>query len=195
MSRMKKLHFTITGDAPLLMHNGRLASQDDPYARAMKEISSKRKKVDADYEEMARLEFLGGLYLDENEEPCIPSHVFEACIIGRGGAARKERMGKESAASFWVLDDIPLQYEGPRDPTELWGTKKFVFQALVKVSTSRVTRTRPIFRNWSADVGVEFNSELIDEESVRRWIEVAGEQVGLMDWRPRFGRFSVEWKD
>ena len=195
MSKMKKLHFTITGDAPLLMHNGRLASQDDPYARAMKEISGKRKKTDADYEEMARLEFLGGLYLDENEEPCIPSHVFEACIIGRGGAARKERMGKESAASFWVLEDTPLQYDGPREPAKLWESKKFVFQALVKVQSSRVMRTRPIFKDWSADVGVEFNSELIDEESVRRWVEVAGEQVGLMDWRPRFGRFSVRWQD
>lgn len=192
---MKKLSFTIAGDAPLLMHNGRLAAQDDPYARKMCEITSKRKKVDADYEELARLEFLGGLYLGKNGEPCIPSLVFEACLIGKGGAARKERMGKEAAAALWVLDNAPLIYEGPREPEKLWEDKRFVSQMLVVVRGSRVTRTRPIFREWSADVTLQFNEELLDEKDVRRWVEVAGEQCGLMDWRPRFGRFSVSWHD
>lgn len=195
MTKMKKLHFTITGIAPLLMHNGRLAAQDDPYSRRLSEISSKRKKIDADYEEMAHVEFLGGLYLGENDEPVIPSHVFEACIIGRGGAARKERMGKESAAAFWVIDDMPLQYDGPSTPEELWKDKRFVSQALVRIRNSRITRTRPIFKKWSANVDVEFNTSLLNEDDVRRWIEVAGEQVGLMDWRPRFGRFTVSWYD
>lgn len=177
------------------MHNGRLAAQDDPYARKMKEISSNRKKTDADYEEMARLEFLGGLYLNENDEPCIPGYVFEATIIGRGGAARKERMGKESAAAFWVQEDTPLLYDGPRKPEELWEDKRFVSKALVNIQKNKVTRTRPIFKNWSADITVEFDPSLLNEEDVRRWIEVAGQQVGLMDWRPRYGRFSVEWHD
>ena len=192
---MKKLSFTITGAAPLLMHNGRLADRDDPYARQMTEIHSKRKKTDADYEESARLEFLGGLYLNENEEPCIPGHVFEAAIIGKGGAARMERMGKQSAAAFWVLEDAPLIYDGPRDPQTLWGDKRFISQSLVKVQRNTVKRTRPIFRTWSAKINVEFNNNLLDEADVRRWIEVAGEQVGLMDWRPRFGRFTVQWDD
>jgi len=192
---VKKLNFTIVGIAPLLMHNGRLADRDDPYARKMGEITSKRKKTDADFEELDRLAFLGALYLDENDEPCIPSYVFEACIIGKGGAARKERMGKESAAAFWVLDDAPLKYEGSRIPQELQKNKKFVFEALVNVGQSKVKRIRPIFKQWSADITAEFNENLLDEEAVRRWIEVAGEQVGLMDWRPRFGRFTVEWKD
>lgn len=192
---MQKLHFTITGDAPLLMHNGRLAAQGDPYARKIKEISSKRKKTDADFEEMARLEFLGGLYLNENNEPCIPSLVFEATLIGRGGAARKERMGKEAAAALWVLDDAPLIYEGPKEPEELWEDKQFVSQMLVRIQRSTITRTRPIFREWSAEITVQFNPNLLDEKDVRRWIEVAGEQVGLMDWRPRFGRFGVKWSE
>jgi len=190
---VKKLHFTIVGEAPLLMHNGRLADRDDPYSRKMSEISSKRSKTDADYEELARMEFLGGLYLDENEQPCIPGYVFEACIIGKGGAARKERMGKEAAAAVWVLDDAPLEYDGPRDPQELWQDKRFISQSLVRVQRNTVKRTRPRFKEWQANVTVEFNENLVDETDVRRWIEVAGEQVGLMDWRPRFGRFRVEW--
>ncbi len=190
---MKKLNFTIVGTAPLLMHNGRLADRDDPYSRKMSEITGKRKKTDADYEELDRLSFLGALYLDENEEPCIPSYVFEACIIGKGGAARKERMGKESAAAFWVLEDAPLKYDGPRKPQELQKDKRFISEALVRVSQNKVKRIRPIFKQWSADITVEFDDNLLDEADVRRWIEVAGQQVGIADWRPRYGRFKVEW--
>lgn len=141
------------------------------------------------------MEFLGGLYLNESNEPCIPGFVLEACIISKGGAARKEKMGKESAAAFWCLEDAPLIYDGPKDPEELWKEKQFVFQAMVHIGTSTVKRTRPVFREWSAEITVQFNEQLLDESMVRRWVEVAGEQVGLMDWRPRFGRFSVEWKD
>jgi hypothetical protein len=57
----------------------------------------------------------------------------------------------------------------------------------------KIKRTRPIFREWAADILVEYNDNLLDEEQVKRWVEVAGEQVGLMDWRPRFGRFEVKW--
>lgn len=159
----------------------------------MSEITSKRKKVDADYEELARLEFMGGLYIGEDMHPIIPGYVMEATLIGKGGAARKERLGKEAAAALFVVNDFPLIYEGPKTPKELWADKQFVFQALVTIQRAKIKRTRPIFREWAANILVEFNDNLLDGEQVKRWVEVAGEQVGLMDWRPRFGRFEVKW--
>jgi len=189
---MQTLQFRIQGVSPLLMHNGQTADPMNVWARRMKEITSKRKKVDADYEELARLEWLAGLYLKDGE-PCIPGYVFEAAIIGKGGAARKERMGKDAAAAVWVLKDFPLTYEGPRDPHKLWEVEAFRFQILVNVNGSKVLRTRPMFTDWAAEIEVNFDSELLDEEVVKRWVEVAGSQCGLMDWRPKYGRFSVEW--
>jgi len=191
---MKKLRFTIKGIAPLLMHNGRLADNSDPYVLAMKEVTSKRNKTVADHEELARLEFLGGLYLGENNEPVIPGLVMEASIMGRGGSARMERAGKEAAAALWIVDDSALLYDGPRDPDALWIDKRFVSQALVRIQRATIKRTRPIFREWSAKIVVEFNEKLLNEDDIQRWAQVAGEQVGLMDWRPRFGRFEVVWE-
>jgi hypothetical protein len=192
---VKKLRFTINGAAPLLMHSGRLADGADPYVLKMKEITSRRNKTDADHEELARLEFLGGLYLNDANEPVIPGAVMEACIIGRGGSARMERSGKEASAALWVVEDMPLLYDGPKAPDAMWKDKRFVSQAMVRIQRATVKRTRPIFHDWSADVTVEFNEKLLNEDDVRRWVEVAGEQVGLMDWRPRFGRFTVAWTD
>ena len=188
---MQELSFRIVGVSPLLMHNGRLASPADEYARKMKEISSKRKKTDSDYEELAKLEWFGGLYL-LNKEPCIPAANFEACLIAKGGAARKERMGKEAAAALWVMTDFPLEYDGPRDPYELWEDETFRFQVMVVIAGHRVLRTRPIFEEWAATVSFQFNPDLLNEEVVTRWVSIAGEQSGLGDWRPKFGRFREE---
>ena len=189
---METLRFKIQGISPLLMHNGQTADPANVWSRKMKEITSKRKKVDADYEELARLEWLAGLYLKDNA-PCIPGFVFEAALIGKGSSARKERMGKEAAAAVWVIEDFPLEYDGPADPHELWEVERFRNQSLVRVSQSRVLRTRPFFKEWGATIEVTYDDELIDGETVKRWIEVSGRQVGLMDWRPKFGRFEVEW--
>ena len=106
---IEKLNFRIAGLSPLLMHNGQAADPSNTYARKMKEVSSKRAKTDADYEELAKIEWFAGLYL-VNKEPCIPGYVFEAALIGKGSSARKERMGKEAAASLWVTQDFPLEY-------------------------------------------------------------------------------------
>lgn len=186
-----KLSFRIVGVAPLIMHNGRLANPADKYARAIKEISSKRKKVDADYEEMARLEWLGSLYL-HNGEPCIPSYVLEGVLIGKGGAARKQKMGKQAAAGLFVMEHSPLEYEGPRNPNELWELEEFRFCRLVVVGGSRIMRTRPIFKEWAANVQIEVNPDFVNPEDARLWMKVAGYECGLMDWRPKHGRFEAQ---
>lgn len=187
---IEKLTFRIRGVVPLLMHNGQLANPTNFYSRAMKEISSKRAKTTADYEEMARLEWMGGLYLF-NGEPCIPSYVLEATLIGRGGAARKQKMGKQAAAGLYVTADFPLEYDGPRDPKELWELEEFRLQVLAKVQQSRIVRTRPIFHEWAATVWFEVIPDLVNVADAKLWMAIAGRESGLMDWRPKFGRFEV----
>lgn len=187
---IEKLSYRIRGVAPLIMHNGQLADPANEWTRAVKEISGKRKKTDADYEEMARLEWMGGLYLHEGE-PCIPGYVLEGVLIGKGGAARKQRMGKQAAAGLYALENFPLEYEGPRDPVEMWKDKRFQLRVPVVVNTSRVIRTRPIFNEWAATVAVEVDTELVNVDDVDLWMKIAGKQVGFMDWRPKCGRFEV----
>lgn len=57
---MKTLELILTGVAPLLQHNGQTTDPLNPFSRAMSEISSKRKKTEADHRERDRLEFLAG---------------------------------------------------------------------------------------------------------------------------------------
>ncbi|MBF0307555.1 MAG: hypothetical protein HQL41_18145, partial [Alphaproteobacteria bacterium] len=81
------LRFRIEGTAALLMHNGRLADPLNEYARILKSLASKRVKTDADFEKMAEVEWLGGLWT-WNKEPCIPSAVIEAALVKGAGRRR-----------------------------------------------------------------------------------------------------------
>ncbi len=102
------------------------------------------------------------------------------------------KKGKQAAAGLFVLDNFLLEYDGPTDPSELWEDERFRFRVAVKVQQSKVMRTRPIFDEWAANVQVSFNPDLVDEREVIQWMEVAGREVGLMDWRPKYGRFEME---
>lgn len=188
---MESLKFRITGVSPLIPHNGSMADPLNHYSRAIKEISSKRKKVDADYEEMARLEWYGGLYLKDGV-PCIPGNNLEAALIGRGSAARSQKMGKQAAAALIVPDDYPLEYDGSKDLDELWKDENFRIVSKVRVGTASVMRTRPIFKNWSAIVEVLYVPTSLNEDHICQWMEIAGREVGLCDWRPKYGRFTAE---
>ena len=86
-------------------------------------------------------------------------------------------------------------YEGPRDANELWADGNFAFVAMVKIQQNKVARTRPIFHDWTAEVAVQYSPGIINESDIVRWMDVAGAEVGLMDWRPRYGRFEAEVLD
>ena len=184
------MRFRITGVSPLLMHNGQLADSLNKFSKAMSKVSAKRSKTDADFEEMARLEFLGSLYL-YNGEPCIPGEVIEGGIFGRGGAARKVKKGKLASQGVFCLGPFPLEYEGPRDPKELWEGGEFALRVGASIKGNRIMRTRPKFDKWAATIEIQYNPQVVDERDIVAWMETLGSEVGIMDWRPRFGRFEV----
>lgn len=188
----KTRKYRLTGITPLLMHNGQLAAPGNKWSRLMKEITSKRNKTDADYEELARLEFFGGLYMTQ-DGPIIPAENIKAMLIR---AAKGERMGKDAGAGVMVNEHADLEYDGPRTAQELWDSGDFTHSSLVKIRGSRTTRTRPVFEGWEAIVVVEHEDTFVDAKDLDRWMHDAGVRVGLGDWRPemygRFGRFGVE---
>lgn len=177
-----KIRFTITGTAPLLMHNQRLADPLDPYAKALKVISAKKKKTDEDHEEMARIEFEGGLYFDDSLGPYIPGvNVHRSMVEG----ARMTKRGKDIERALLVLDDVcPLAYKGPRDVKGLYADKRYVSRKSVKVGQARVMRTRPMFAEWTLECEAELDLALLNFEDVQAIAETAGSLAGLGDYRP-----------
>ncbi|MGR0185432.1 hypothetical protein [Azospirillum aestuarii] len=181
------LKFKIIGVSPLLMHNGQLADPLNLFAKSIAEISSKRKKTDADHVEMGRREFYGSLYMSGGR-PCIPGEMMEAVLIA---GAKKEKKGNQAKAGILVENNSPLLYDGPTTAEDLWADERFRLRVPVKVGTAKVMRTRPRFDNWSAEIEVKFLPTMVNAREVKSFLQAAGEQVGIGDWRPRFGRFGV----
>ena len=186
-SGWKTLKLRLTGVSPLILHNGQLADPLNKFSKKIKEISGKRKKVDADHARMAELEFKGGLYVDENSHVILPPEGIEATIVA---GAKKSKEGQVAKAEVYCKKPAILLYEGPQDPEELWKDENFRLTVGVKVNGSRIMRTRPIFKKWAAIVELAFNG--VNAETVINWLKTAGAICGSFDWRPRYGRFQVE---
>lgn len=185
-----ELGFHIKGVAPCVQHNGQLADPLNKWAKALKVVTGKRKKTDEDYAEMARLEFFGGLYVDEQGAPCWPGECIEAMFKA---AARMSKNGKDVERGLWCNGNWPLIYTGPKDPEKMWSSDKFRFTARVKNpgSGSCVMRTRPIFHDWELKFEVQINTDVLNPAQVQEFCKTAGAFVGLSDFRPRYGRFDV----
>jgi hypothetical protein len=184
----KNAQYKLTSLAQLVMHNGQLADPTNRWAKSLKQITSKRNKTDADYEEMARIEFLGGLYLSE-DGPIIPAHAIESTLVN---AAKKRKEGVIAKSGMFCDAHARLEYDGPRIAEELWKDGGFKASNLVRVDRARVMRTRPCFKEWSTVISVTYDDEQLNLATLDEWVKIAGSIIGLLEWRPKFGRFERE---
>lgn len=193
---MKKYQLIGTGTRPLLMHNVRLASPMNAYAKRLKALNSKRSKTDEDRIAMARVEFEGGLYFDDEVGPYIPGQNVLASLIE---GAKIKRWGRKVERGVQVMDFvIPLLYKGPRDIESLWGggdESEFVDIRPVTVQTSKVDRCRPIFRDWAFETELSLDESALDPDDFAEVVQLAGAMAGLGDYRRAYGRFDVELKE
>lgn len=178
----------LTGVAPLVLHNIRLADPMDEFAQRLKEVSGKRKKTESDYLEMSRIEFFGGLYTNEDGRVIIPGVSLEAMIQD---GAKVSKRGKDAKAGVIVEEDPLLIYDGPKDPESLYADKRFVLRAPVRVGPARIIRTRPQFPVWSLQFKVAYLIDVLSKKDLTDALVAAGRLKGLGTWRPRFGRFEV----
>lgn len=183
----KSVRYRLVGDAPLIMHNGQTADPLNEYYKRKARISRKSKKTDADHEEIAQIEMEAGLYVD-TVGPYIPSDNIDAMLVA---AAKKSKEGTLAKSGIYTKDKAYVEYDGPKDVISLVSDHRFRFSRLVCINRHRVPCTRPWFQQWAATVEVMFEDTLVNVENVDRWIAVASTQIGIGDWRPKYGRFCV----
>lgn len=188
---MQKITATLTGIAPLMFHSERLANHRDPLVRDLKKLTALKgkSKTDEVLDQIMRLEWTGGMYLDEGA-PALPSDCLIATLKF---AARKSKRGKDVESSVFTEQAFfPLEYDGPKTLDEMWADGRFLDYRSVGVQGKRIMRARPIFRDWSVLIELVYDEEIINSDDIVEWLRVAGNQIGLCERRPRYGRFTVE---
>ena len=180
----------IKGVRPLLMH------------RYPIEIPGERKREgEVDYSK----EWENTCYRD-GDELVVPATNIERSLVkaaviykipGRRGKTYKDLF---NAAVFLDPDAIPLGIKVPDDPLYIRagidslpnGTKTYIDLRRVVVQRSAVVRARlAVNTGWELSFALECVSDQVPEEVINKVLAYAGEAVGILDFRPRFGRFIV----
>ena len=182
------IELRLVGTRRLLMHNGQLADPLSAASKALARLTSKRAKTISDHDEIGRVEWHGGLWLDGGR-PCVPAEALLATFVG---AARGRKRSDEARAGLVVTENAILDYAGPRDMDELWKNPAFRLRTAVRVRGARTMRTRPCFPDWSLRFTARYLPSVLDREEVFDLFRVAGFMRGLGDWRPINGTFEVE---
>lgn len=194
---MEQLELHLTGIAPLLMHRPITVNPLDPQTREIKKYTGKRTKTPEDHEIIARLEWEAGLYHDAEVGPYIPGVNVETCLRDAGKITRQG-----SAVTRGVVvpvDRLPLLYDGPRGNgngvQELWDANLKDYRVVGNQQNS-VMRCRPCFKpnnaKWEVKVPILIEPTILDPDDLIELARRAGMMIGLGDYRPRFGRFSVK---
>lgn len=188
---------TAAGGSALICHNERLADPLDEIVRELSKFTKKRQKAEADHIEIGRLEFLGGLYTDppmalsmngDSPAPGIPAWNIIRCL--QEGAKRHKRGADVLRGVHPVDQHVLIDYDGPRNPHEMWVDGRFALRKTVGVQRSRTVRTRPLFVEWQLKLPVEIDPTVFDVDVLANLWHDAGVYAGLGEMRPIYGRFD-----
>ena len=183
----------LTGTRPLLMHSPLYVNMFDPRTKAHKALGNiTNKTTDEAAKTIQQSQWRGALYFDEELGPYIPSDNLEAVI--KNGASF-DRKGKDIRRYMEVVEQcVPLIYKGPRTIEGLWDDGNFIDVRFANNPSTRgkVTAVRPIFREWQLEFTIAYQAEGLNRDALIKYLTKGGEVEGIGDYRPKFGRFSVE---
>lgn len=182
---------TITGTRPLLMHNGRLANPLDPYTRALKELTGKRRKTDDDLVSIMQIEARGACWETGDGLLGIPNAAVWRCVYD---AAKAYKRGEDVKRALLLSDDVmPLHVDGVTVTCDVWlKDADHIDYRPVVVTGRRTMRARPIIpAGWTSTHHFELLTDVIDPRDLAPILERAGRLVGIGDWRPTYGTFSA----
>lgn len=179
----------LTGVSPLIMHNCRPFLNHTTQAyKDFKSMTASRKKTDKQLSEISAAEWRMGLYLNSDGKPIIPGENLERMLIE---GARKSRSGKQATAGIIVSDSI-VEHDGPDSIDDLAQDQRFVDIRPVVIQRARIMRCRPIFPVWQMTIHIEYIPSSLNKEVVLDALRFASTDIGIGDYRPKFGRFTYE---
>jgi hypothetical protein len=170
-------HVTVTGVADFIFHGWDPEAVEEK-GRAAK--GSKAKKTD---------NINSYIYRDENNMLAIPGEYLRMCVCNAAKFRQDPRSPRKSAMDLYKAGIVVLNKFGSLG-TEAWD---YLDKRRVVVQRNGINRTRPAMRaGWVVSYEVMcLLPEYIPPHDLLDTIGVAGRLVGLGNFRPTYGRFSV----
>lgn len=180
--KIQLMKVKITGTAPLIFHKW-----DE---KAIRMILDKQMKKASPGREIRNpeKEYENSFYYDASGKIAFPARNIKQAIVGSGRFLQDIKM-TVLRGSIFVRGDkdgfIPVVYK-----------KKSMRQDMVTVGMgSADIRFRGQLEDWSMDLLIEYDADILSGEQVLNLLQRAGFSQGLGEWRPEkngdYGTFSV----
>lgn len=174
-----RLAVTVEGTAPLLFHGWNSEAVEE---KAKSAKNSRAKKSD-DIESY--------VYRDDDGFLGIPGANMHAALVEAGRYMADPRSPRKSARDLCKAGIVPLSVLGRFEPL----TREWDYEDRRRVTIQRagVTRTRPAMREgWRCSFDLLVTTpEYLSPALMAQLLGQAGRLVGLCDFRPTYGRFTV----
>lgn len=170
---------TVAGDAPLLFHSWNIEAIQGK-ADAKKGSAEKKSDNVESY-----------VYRTDAGHLGVPGSNFQACLREAGRYVPDPRSPRKSSMDLIRAGIVPLDIVAPfHGALTNWDYED---RRRVTIMRAGVTRTRPAMNiGWEITFNMLVTTpEYLSPELVRQIIGQAGRTVGLCDFRPTYGRFSV----
>jgi hypothetical protein len=173
----------IRGRKPYLQHNPRCITKFEEFRKDHGRTAKPPPDMEAEW----------GVY-ENDEGPFIPSEHIMGAILAVAADTKLKKMRGRAAYDLIgrsvevVPDEIPLMRNGERI------TNYEVFTKFAPIRGSRIPRSRPKMNlPWEAGFDVRYNFAIanITLNEVKEMVIKSGD-VGIGDWRPKFGQYDVE---
>jgi len=189
---MLQLKLKMTGKSALLLSCDRMADPTDELTIKHKELTLKRTKTMQDHIDIAKSQWRGLLYWDDELGVYMPTQNIRAALI-RGGTLNK--LGMDLKRGTLMPDGkTPIDYGKKLTIAQLW-EQNYIDRRSVVVSRARVMAFRPKFINWSITFDLMYDEYTLDENKIMQSFKNAGDYVGIGGYRPEkggsFGRFDI----
>lgn len=189
--KWKEMTVTIQGVTPIIFHCFSKTAKAKMREAQAQTVKASQKKPPRDPE----AETMAALYLTADGHPGFPAYGIRKAMVTAGSRFTEEtKVGLCGVIKIRCNDPndiLPVRFpeggepEGREDIVNIGGR-------------SRTTdlRYRPMLRQWEIDVPIRYCSDLISAEKVVNLLQIAGETIGIGDWRieknGKYGEFEVK---
>jgi hypothetical protein len=193
---IQQLTIKYTGIDQLLQNNPQTVDPFNKFSKEKKLITDKKKKTDDDLIALRKIDIRSKIFFDDKIGIYIPASWVLASIQGVSWAKAKIKKDNIRASVFATEQKIKLTYQGMdkvKTALDIVGNEQFHHIAILPQGQVRVTKATPIFSDWGFTATLDFDNTIINAQELKGLIEYGAAFGGFGDFRPTFGRATVEF--
>lgn len=190
---IQSIKFRYIGLSQILLNNPQTVDALNPFTKELAKVNKKRNKTEEDHLHRYDLEVAAKIYWRDGI--VVPTSWVTASICKASFKVCKISKNDVRSAFFPVNDFEKLKYAGVekvKDKKDVIHNQDNRWLFPTKQGQVKVMKAFPIFDDWSFDAEVEYDDSIIPRDDLIRIVEHGAKYNGFGDFRPTFGRATVE---